>query len=65
MREYVRPAEGDDTSAAQADEMRGGLELKRQAMEAWCRTAYGQVRPLLQLLASARGIAASFASILG
>eukprot|EP00983_Pelagomonas_calceolata_P100549 1158580-Pelagomonas_calceolata.AAC.20 len=48
VREYVPASESGEMTASQTAEMQKDLESKRVAMEAWCRTAYGQ--PKLGLL---------------
>uniref|UniRef100_A0A7S0RL04 V-type proton ATPase subunit C n=1 Tax=Chlamydomonas leiostraca TaxID=1034604 RepID=A0A7S0RL04_9CHLO len=42
VREYQPPVEGQELSAAQAEALRKEVEGKRAALEAWCRTAYGE-----------------------
>jgi len=42
VREYVPASESGEMTASQTAEMQKDLESKRVAMEAWCRTAYGQ-----------------------
>ncbi|GLC77785.1 hypothetical protein PLESTF_001066900 [Pleodorina starrii] len=43
VREYVPPAEGLELSQAQSVQLKRDVELKKGALEQWCRTAYGEV----------------------
>jgi hypothetical protein len=44
VREYHAPAEGSELTSAQAEQLKKDVEQKKNALEQWCKTAYGEVR---------------------
>lgn len=43
VREYVAPEGGEVVSAAASEQLKKDVESKKAALEAWCKTAYGEV----------------------
>ncbi|KAG2429226.1 hypothetical protein HXX76_010996 [Chlamydomonas incerta] len=42
VREYHAPAEGAELTTAQAEQLKKDVEQKKNALEQWCKTAYGE-----------------------
>ena len=43
VREYHAPTEGSELTTAQAEQLKKDVEQKKNALEQWCKTAYGEV----------------------